>query len=77
MVIRYYFKKWRNKASQQMLNAINCYTYGFELWHGGTRTFYNVQGQAGVAGAYGNDQSKTNHWVYDHFEYIYFPHITP
>ena len=24
------------------------YTYGFELWHGGTRTFYDVQGQAGV-----------------------------
>ena len=72
------YLQWNTTNSVRFLvwNWGGGYTYGFELWHGGTRTFYNVQGQAGVSGAYGNDQSKQNQWVYDHFEYIYFPHIT-
>jgi len=68
------YLQWNTTNSVRFLvwNWSGGYTWGFELWHDDTRTFYDVQGQAGVVGANNNDQTRINQWVYDHIEYISF-----
>ena len=41
------------------------YTWGFELLQNGSTYWSSTAGIVGVVGAFGNDQSHTNKWVFD------------
>ena len=68
------YLQWNTTNSVRFLvwNWGGGYTYGFELWHGGTRIDYTKEGIVGVWGARENDQTRTNQWVYDRINYISF-----